>query len=53
MPSVSVSVSVALGNTAPIVGHVGDGNFHCALLADVDDPREQDMARELADRIAL
>ncbi|MBS7545154.1 FAD-binding protein [Ancylobacter oerskovii] len=32
-----------MGMVAPIVGHVGDGNFHTVTLVDMDD--EQDVAR--------
>jgi D-lactate dehydrogenase (cytochrome) len=32
------------GLIAPIVGHVGDGNFHCLLLVDMDNPAEIDQA---------
>ncbi|HQR69979.1 MAG TPA: FAD-linked oxidase C-terminal domain-containing protein [Burkholderiaceae bacterium] len=36
---------------APILGHVGDGNFHCAILANPDDPREVEEAERLNTRI--
>jgi D-lactate dehydrogenase (cytochrome) len=36
---------------APILGHVGDGNFHCAILADPNDPRELAEAERLNRRI--
>src|SRR3954471_23243858 len=36
---------------APIVGHVGDGNFHVLILVDPDDPRETQRAREVHRRM--
>lgn len=36
---------------APIVGHVGDGNFHVALLVDPDKPEELEEAERINRRI--
>ena len=36
---------------SPIVGHVGDGNFHCSLTCDVDDPDEMARAEEFMHRL--
>ena len=41
---------------APIVGHVGDGNFHLLILFDPNDPDEFARAKSLAsevNRVAL
>lgn len=39
------------GLIAPIVGHVGDGNFHLAILVDPADEQELARARALNDRL--
>jgi D-lactate dehydrogenase (cytochrome) len=36
---------------APIVGHVGDGNFHLTLLVDMDDAEEIRRAKDLLERL--
>jgi D-lactate dehydrogenase (cytochrome) len=36
---------------APIVGHVGDGNFHLSLLVDMNDPDEVSRAESLLERV--
>ena len=37
---------------APIVGHVGDGNFHLLLLLDTDDASEMERAEAFMNRLA-
>jgi D-lactate dehydrogenase (cytochrome) len=41
----------ALGLMAPIVGHVGDGNFHTCVLVDTDDPDDVARAEEFHNRL--
>jgi D-lactate dehydrogenase (cytochrome) len=42
----------AAGLVAPIVGHVGDGNFHVSPLVDMGDAREIEAAEAFASRLA-
>lgn len=42
----------ASGLVAPIVGHVGDGNFHASVLVMVDDADEVARAKAFVDRLA-
>ena len=39
------------GLIAPIVGHVGDGNFHLTILIDPDDPAELEQAKAVNKRL--
>jgi D-lactate dehydrogenase (cytochrome) len=41
-----------LGLTAPVVGHVGDGNFHLSVLVDAANPDEVRAAETLVGRLA-
>ena len=36
---------------APILGHVGDGNFHLSLMVDLDDADEVARAKDLLERL--
>ncbi|WP_417741441.1 FAD-binding oxidoreductase [Salipiger sp.] len=40
------------GVPGPILGHVGDGNFHAILLIDPDKPEELEEAKRLSHRMA-
>jgi D-lactate dehydrogenase (cytochrome) len=42
----------ASGFVAPLIGHVGDGNFHLCLLVDPNDDAELAAAQEFATRLA-
>ena len=42
----------ATGLIAPLVGHVGDGNFHMVLLVDPDNEEELIRAKNFASRLA-
>ncbi|MEM9050103.1 MAG: FAD-linked oxidase C-terminal domain-containing protein [Pseudomonadota bacterium] len=41
----------ASGIVGPMLGHVGDGNFHCAMLIDPEKPGDLDTAKALAHRM--
>ena len=41
----------ALGLIAPLVGHVGDGNFHVQPLVRMDDPAEIALVRDFIGRM--
>jgi D-lactate dehydrogenase (cytochrome) len=41
-----------LGLLAPIVGHVGDGNFHCSMVCDRNDANEVARAEDFMHRLA-
>jgi D-lactate dehydrogenase (cytochrome) len=41
------------GLLAPIVGHVGDGNFHVTVILDPDDPKELKQVHDFVERLAL
>ncbi len=43
----------AEGLLAPIVGHVGDGNFHVQILVDLENPNEVKKAKDFIERLSL
>ncbi|WP_415715999.1 FAD-binding oxidoreductase [Roseibium sp.] len=43
----------ARGLLAPIVGHVGDGNFHVQILVNLEDPAELQTTAEFVEQLSL
>jgi D-lactate dehydrogenase (cytochrome) len=43
----------AHGLIAPIVGHIGDGNFHVGVMVDMTDPEEVKRAKAFNERLVL
>ena len=41
------------GLFGPIVGHVGDGNFHAAIAVDMDDPAHVAKVEEVAEKMVM
>ena len=41
------------GVLAPIVGHVGDGNFHLTFVLDPDDPEDLEKAKAVNERMVM
>jgi D-lactate dehydrogenase (cytochrome) len=41
------------GLIAPIVGHVGDGNFHCTPMIDMNSPAEVEAAEAFSKRLVM
>ena len=41
------------GLVAPIVGHVGDGNFHVAFVLDPDQPAQMEASIEINERLVM
>ena len=41
------------GLLAPIVGHVGDGNFHLTIMMDQNDAEEMKCVKELSERLVM
>ncbi|XP_067853858.1 probable D-lactate dehydrogenase, mitochondrial [Heptranchias perlo] len=55
LPEIIVTTKEDLVNsklTGPIVGHVGDGNFHCLMTMNPEDKDEGRRVKEFTDRLA-